>query len=491
MALSQIAQVIDLGIVKGEPADAEEVLALIEEQHLIDTEPVAESTKLIQSGGVYTAIEDAKSNVTAIATRRYVATESVPTYDDLPAEPSSGAIYCIEESGSHVQWSGESWVYLNNEQVIHNRVVADELPLTGAAIVNYVENAIAATTTEEQTSILAVSVNIADGYKVLNATECIGKKVIATRDSTACDGLQLVMDSEAIEGASFELFYRVPVGSEGLSTTLKITSSGVPARTYPVGSTKGVYTGLAFRVVAIFLGGEWQLQVEVLSNATGVISTDVATYKITFSGANREATNALSYTQTIEAGANATLRNDILASFFSGRVTRIGWNTAADGSGIDYTNGATIANIGSNLTLYPVWQGGTLSGTWNIRTWNNFYGGGSSSFVYVDGAPAISTDYAPAYYESYIDVKITLEVVASNNGVGGVALMCNNTEVVTLYANEAGATFAKTSGWVRLPRTNKVGSKGYYNMILRPKVRMDTAKAFSYVKCWVSAFRYH
>lgn len=490
MALSQIAQVIDLGIVKGEPADAEEVLALIEEQHLIDTEPVAESTKLIQSGGVYTAIEDAKSNVTAIATRRYVATESVPTYDDLPAEPSSGAIYCIEESGSHVQWDGESWVYLNNEQVIHNRVVADEMPLTGAAIVNYVDNAIAATTTEEQASILAVSVNVTDGYKVLNATECIGKKIIATRDSTACNGLQLVMDSEAFEGTSFELFYRVPVGSEGLSTTLYITSSGVTARTYPIGSTKGVYTGLAFRVGAIFLGGEWQLHIEVLSNATGVISTDVTTYKITFSGANREATKSLTYTQTVEVGANATLRNDILTSYYGGNVTRIGWNTAADGSGIGYTNDATIANIGSNLTLYPVWQGGSITGTWQTQTWTSILGGGNS-FVYVNDAPAVVKSFNAAYYESYIDVKLTMEVVANNQGEGGVILVCNGQEVATLYANIAKQTFTATSGWVRLPLSSKVDSRGYYNLTLRPKVLMATNKGFTHIKCWVSAFRYH
>ena len=47
-----------------------------------------------------------------------------------------------------------------------------------------------------------------------------------------------------------------------------------------------------------------------------------------------------------------------------------GWNTAADGNGTDYTDGASVTNLaasGSSITLYAKWEAGDYNITYNLN----------------------------------------------------------------------------------------------------------------------------
>lgn len=480
-----MAKEIDLGEVKGEPADAEEVLALIGEKNLVDTEPVAGSTKLVQSGGVFDAVESAKDDTLNESLDRYVISNSVEDYEDLPTENLyDGLAYRVNSQGLYYAWHFDAWNIIDVRQVINGSPKGDDLPMTSAAVMAAIEEAHKATIDNDTNLSLSIDADTADGYKVVNATQLVGKNISITRTNTSCNGVELNFDSEVSEGSHFDLVYKVPVGSEGLSTQLKITSVGVAVRTFPESTPKGVYTGLAFSVKAKFLGGEWQCDIAVITTAAGIISPNVATYKITFSGANRNSTQNLSYTQTAEAGANVTLRNDVLKSIntWGVSITRREWNTNADGSGTAYANNGVIANINSNLTLYPVWNYAYKTGSWDAYSSSSFTGKKTLNVTKI---------FAPLYIEDYIEIKVTLSHIPRNNGTYSVSLYCNDNLVVTTNGGTADSIYTNTSGWIRVPRSGVVDGKGQYICNYRAVCSASSDKKFSNVSFHVSQARLH
>lgn len=476
-----MATEIDLGVVKGEPADAEEVLALIEAQNLVDTEPVAESTKLVQSGGVFGAVESAKDDTLNESLDRYVISNSVENYEDLPTENLyDGLAYRVNSQGMYYAWRDDAWNIIDARQVINGSPQNDDLPMTSAAVMQAIEDA----HTMYGDVNLSINADTADGYKVVNATQLVNKNILITRTNTSCNGVELNFDSEVSKGSHFDLVYRVPVGSEGLSTQLKITSGGIAVRTFPESTPKGVYTGLAFSVKAKSLGDEWQCDIAVITTSAGIISPNVATYKITFSGANRNSTQDLSYTQTAEAGTNVTLRDDILKSIntWGVSITRREWNTNADGSGTAYANNGVIANINSNLILYPVWNYAYKTGTWNAYSSSSFTGNKTLNVTKI---------FAPLYIEDYVEIKVTLSHRPRNNGTYSVSLYCNDNLAVTTNGGTADSTYTNTSGWIRVPRSGVVDGKGQFICNYRAVCSTSSDKKFANVAFHVSQIRLH
>lgn len=477
-----MATEIDLGVVKGDPADAEEVLALIGEKNLVDTEPVAGSKKLVQSGGVFEAVESAKDDTLNESLDRYVISNSVEDYEDLPTENLyDGLAYRVNSQGMYYAWRDDAWNIIDVRQVINDSPQSDDLPMTSAAVMAAIEEA--HKTTIDNDANLSTNADTTDGYKVVQATNLVSKNISITRTDTSCKGVELNFDSEVSEGSHFDLVYKVPIGSEGLNTQLKITSGGVAVRTFPESATRGVYTGLAFLVKAKFLGGEWHCDIAVITTGAGIISPNVATYKVTFSGANRNATKDLSYTQTAEAGANVTLRNDIFKSFPSPAMTRKEWNTNADGSGTAYANNGVIANINSNLTLYPIWNEKVVTGTWN-----SYAKGG----VYGNGEITVTKIFEPTYIEDYIEIKLSVKHTPANNGTFSVAWYCNGTLVATTNGGTSSTSYTATTNWIRIPRTGiATNGDGEYQFTVKAVHSASSDKKFSGISFFVSQARYH
>lgn len=76
------------------------------------------------------------------------------------------------------------------------------------------------------------------------------------------------------------------------------------------------------------------------------------TYSITFNG-NGNSSGSMSNMTGISCGGSATLTSNAFTK--TSNIFDV-WNTAADGSGVPYTDGALITNITSNITLYAQWD---------------------------------------------------------------------------------------------------------------------------------------
>lgn len=76
------------------------------------------------------------------------------------------------------------------------------------------------------------------------------------------------------------------------------------------------------------------------------------TYSITFNG-NGNSSGSMSNMTGISCGGSATLTANAFTK--TSNIFDV-WNTAADGSGVPYTDGALITNITSNIALYAQWD---------------------------------------------------------------------------------------------------------------------------------------
>ena len=138
--------------------------------------------------------------------------------------------------------------------------------------------------------------------------------------------------------------------SEDNSTFSQLTlSSGTQGASISSGteymfSPKTGYFALLF--VATNSSGNWRID-----------DVDITFYKTTYNityNANEATGGSVPSTTTHDAGSNATVASN------TGTLVRTGynfsgWNTADDGSGTDYAEGATISGIAQDYTLYAKW----------------------------------------------------------------------------------------------------------------------------------------
>lgn len=475
--------IIDLGKVEGEPANAEEVLALIGEHNLIDESPTEGSDKLVQSGGTYEAISSVREDAVAISEMRFVSRRSVSTTAELPADAEGGEAIFVRDSGAFYRINAGAWESVPPSKVLLASFAEDDMPITGAAIAEYVRGAIDA---PAQAQIVARDADVDGGWKVIRSSEIVGKSVSIVRTVSGCLGVELQLDSEAQDGTSFFLAYAAAVGTEANFTQLKVSTSGVTVRTIPeaAGETKGLYSGLSFTVEARFFSGSWLLNI-LSSGAKGVISPSAQTVQVTFSGQNRNATQGLSYSQTVEAGMPFSLRDDILQGYFGGRVSRTGWKDTA--SQTQYASGAQLT-LSSNLVLEPIWQGGEMSGTWNSTVWESVYGTGNT-MSFVDGAQAANIVFRPSGYdEDYVDLMLTMTAYAPNDGINEseLWLMGATPSRIAQTQTPVKQTTATVSSVIRVQRSGQ----GQYAFSVRPKVRNSTSCKLRISVC-VSKFIYY
>jgi len=93
--------------------------------------------------------------------------------------------------------------------------------------------------------------------------------------------------------------------------------------------------------------------------------TAVPTYTITYN-ANSSTSGTVPFNQTKTDGINLTLATNI-GTLARTNYNFAGWNTLADGTGTDYTAGATYSG-NANLTLYAKWTPVTYAVTYNTNS---------------------------------------------------------------------------------------------------------------------------
>jgi uncharacterized repeat protein (TIGR02543 family) len=150
-------------------------------------------------------------------------------------------------------------------------------------------------------------------------------------------------------------------------------NGGVGGNTASVKYDADISAPSVTRAGCVFVG--WNTQVPLKMPAANTTYTaqwtannDTITYTITFDKNAADATGSMndqsfSYDSAQSLTANAYSRDGYLFD---------GWNTAADGSGTDYANNATVTNLisvnGGTLTLYAKWKNATITyGIFNVK----------------------------------------------------------------------------------------------------------------------------
>ena len=113
--------------------------------------------------------------------------------------------------------------------------------------------------------------------------------------------------------------------------------------------------------------------IAVISCTNPSSGTDVKSYSVTYN-LNGGRGSVPVDSNTYAAGQEVTTKPSTDITAPSGKVF-VGWNTQADGNGIDVQAGGTIGMVGGGLTLYAKWADRTYSVTYNLN------GGGGSAPV--------------------------------------------------------------------------------------------------------------
>jgi uncharacterized repeat protein (TIGR02543 family) len=131
----------------------------------------------------------------------------------------------------------------------------------------------------------------------------------------------------------------------GISITLTQTSGTVSTTTIYVRLKAGLAVASynSENIAATSIGA-------TTKNVTCSGNVTIPSYTITFNG--NGSTGGSTATQTIASGANVALTTN---GFTKTGYTFDGWNTAADGSGTSYANGANYTMGTANVTLYAHW----------------------------------------------------------------------------------------------------------------------------------------
>jgi uncharacterized repeat protein (TIGR02543 family) len=139
-------------------------------------------------------------------------------------------------------------------------------------------------------------------------------------------------------------------------------------------------------------------------NITLYAKWDAVTYTVTFSG-NGNAGGTVPSAQTVNAGTNITL--PVQGDLARDGYTFGGWNTNAEGTGIDYAAGASYTPTG-NITLYAKWNAIQYTVTFNSNE-----GSSVSSQTVDSGATADEPSPPPTrsgydFYGWYSDSALTV-----------------------------------------------------------------------------------
>ncbi len=160
--------------------------------------------------------------------------------------------------------------------------------------------------------------------------------------------------------------------------------------------------------------------------------TVISTYTVTYNGNGNTGGTIPSDTSHYSLGQNVVTRNNTGVLVKTG-FTLIGWNTAADGSGISYASGVTFTMGSANVTLYAKW---TANPTFTVTYDGNGNTGGT--------VPADNNNYTVGASVSVSSNTGTL----SKTGFTFVGWNTKTNGSGTSYA--AGVTFAMGSANVIL-----------------------------------------
>lgn len=176
--------------------------------------------------------------------------------------------------------------------------------------------------------------------------------------------------------------YDISVGGKSVEGSLTTSSATYTANN--LSATSGY--------IVVTMTGSSTSKAMYLSNISVTYSSGPVTYTVTYNANDATSgsvpTDATAYT----SGATVTVKDNTGYLAKTGNAFS-GWNTKADGTGIDRAVGSTF-NISANTTLYAKWTPYTIAAQSN----NNSYGTVSLMGSVITGAPKSGYRYAnPAY----------------------------------------------------------------------------------------------
>ena len=181
--------------------------------------------------------------------------------------------------------------------------------------------------------------------------------------------------------------------------------------------------------------------IAVISCTNPSSGTDVKSYSVTYN-LNGGRGSAPVDSNTYAAGQEVTTKPSTGITDPRGK-TFVGWNTQADGNGIDVRAGGTITMQSAGITLYAKWADGTYSVTYNLNG-----GGGSApvdSNIYATGQE-VTTKPSTGITDPRGKTFVGWNTQADGNGIdvraGGTITM--QSAGITLYAKWTDGTYSVT-----------------------------------------------
>ena len=180
------------------------------------------------------------------------------------------------------------------------------------------------------------------------------------------------------------------------SATYDISVGGASVKSGSLTTSSATYTANDLSAtsgdIVVTMTGSSSSKAMYLSNISVTYSSGPVTYTVTYNANDATSgsvpTDATAYT----SGATVTVKDNTGYLAKTGNAFS-GWNTKADGTGIDRAVGSTF-NISDNTTLYAKWTPYTIAAQSN----NNSYGTVSLMGSVITGAPKSGYRYAnPAY----------------------------------------------------------------------------------------------
>jgi uncharacterized repeat protein (TIGR02543 family) len=222
--------------------------------------------------------------------------------------------------------------------------------------------------------------------------------------------------------ASGTLQYSIGAGAYSDISTLSFSSSSSSGASITQVSISGIST-----LQAVAAGNTINFRITLYGNGAANGTFYVFSTGLQIGGAVVAAGNTVTFNNNGGSGSMTNQTASASTALSSNLFTRSGyyfsgWNTASDGSGTTYTDGASYS-FTSDVTLYAQWQ----TPSWNGTTWSNTTGPTSSLNAIIDGNLTTSADLACK--DLTINANRTLTIAAGNKLTVSGNLINNGTIV--------------------------------------------------------------
>jgi uncharacterized repeat protein (TIGR02543 family) len=208
-------------------------------------------------------------------------------------------------------------------------------------------------------------------------------------------------------------------------------------------------------------------------------------YSITFDNNDAGATGTMGV-QAITSGLSANLTAN---AFSKTGYAFAGWNTADDGSGTDYANGASYTMASADITLYALWDSLVASHTLSSGNVLDITAGSAWVYTYVDfklGTIAFNSAYDTAS-------ENTILLLSGSNPSNGGTLRINTTidvQTVTISSEVqtviAGTTIDSSTGWTGGSTAEISGNFQNWgdksNVYIPLKLKVDGSSLYGYME---------